>query len=143
MPDQISVSEFVSETNEDYKSPTASNFTTRMAQCRNTVAAIEEVSPGRRAGKGRRKGEREKGKGKEGKRGAAPSAWLRPRPAPSSALGRRREETGLGRPGTGKKGKGEGTRRCPPQPFLGGTRAGTGGVGSSSQPRFTPLRRVC
>ncbi|CAM9919331.1 unnamed protein product [Bubo scandiacus] len=43
MPDQISVSEFVSETNEDYKSPTASNFTTRMAQCRNTVAAIEEA----------------------------------------------------------------------------------------------------
>uniref|UniRef100_A0A8C0JGW5 ArfGAP with SH3 domain, ankyrin repeat and PH domain 2 n=1 Tax=Chelonoidis abingdonii TaxID=106734 RepID=A0A8C0JGW5_CHEAB len=46
MPDQISVSEFVSETNEDYKSPTASNFTTRMAQCRNTVAAIEEVRAG-------------------------------------------------------------------------------------------------
>ncbi|XP_015267622.1 PREDICTED: arf-GAP with SH3 domain, ANK repeat and PH domain-containing protein 2 [Gekko japonicus] len=43
MPDQISVSEFVSETNEDYKSPTASNFTTRLAQCRNTVAAIEEA----------------------------------------------------------------------------------------------------
>uniref|UniRef100_A0A8C7EF98 ArfGAP with SH3 domain, ankyrin repeat and PH domain 2 n=1 Tax=Nothoprocta perdicaria TaxID=30464 RepID=A0A8C7EF98_NOTPE len=43
MPDQISVWEFVSETNEDYKSPTASNFTTRMAQCRNTVAAIEEA----------------------------------------------------------------------------------------------------
>nr|XP_060643830.1 arf-GAP with SH3 domain, ANK repeat and PH domain-containing protein 2 isoform X3 [Anolis sagrei ordinatus] len=43
MPDQISVSEFVSETNEDYKAPTASNFTTRMAQCRNTVAAIEEA----------------------------------------------------------------------------------------------------
>ncbi|KAG8124247.1 hypothetical protein E2320_019596 [Naja naja] len=42
MPDQISVSEFVSETNEDYKSPTASNFTTRMVQCRNTVTAIEE-----------------------------------------------------------------------------------------------------
>ncbi|XP_060545270.1 arf-GAP with SH3 domain, ANK repeat and PH domain-containing protein 2 isoform X2 [Pantherophis guttatus] len=43
MPDQISVSEFVSETNEDYKSPTASNFTTRMVQCRNTVTAIEEA----------------------------------------------------------------------------------------------------
>lgn len=53
MPDQISVSEFVSETNEDYKSPTASNFTTRMAQCRNTVAAIEEVSPGRGGAAGR------------------------------------------------------------------------------------------
>ncbi|XP_066468232.1 arf-GAP with SH3 domain, ANK repeat and PH domain-containing protein 2 isoform X2 [Tiliqua scincoides] len=43
MPDKISVSEFVSETNEDYKAPTASNFTTRMVQCRNTVAAIEEA----------------------------------------------------------------------------------------------------
>ncbi|XP_063771516.1 arf-GAP with SH3 domain, ANK repeat and PH domain-containing protein 2 isoform X2 [Pseudophryne corroboree] len=43
MPDQISVSEFISETNEDYKSPTASNFTTRLSQCRTTVAAIEEA----------------------------------------------------------------------------------------------------
>ncbi|XP_044148462.1 arf-GAP with SH3 domain, ANK repeat and PH domain-containing protein 2 isoform X4 [Bufo gargarizans] len=43
MPDQISVSEFISETNEDYTSPTASNFTTRLTQCRNTVAAIEEA----------------------------------------------------------------------------------------------------
>lgn len=47
MPDQISVSEFVAETHEDYKAPTASSFTTRTAQCRNTVAAIEEVrAPG-------------------------------------------------------------------------------------------------
>nr|XP_014350774.1 PREDICTED: arf-GAP with SH3 domain, ANK repeat and PH domain-containing protein 2 [Latimeria chalumnae] len=43
MPDQITVSEFVAETNEDYKAPTASNFTTRMVQCRNTVAALEEA----------------------------------------------------------------------------------------------------
>ncbi|XP_054875570.1 arf-GAP with SH3 domain, ANK repeat and PH domain-containing protein 2 isoform X3 [Mus musculus] len=43
MPDQISVSEFVAETLEDYKAPTASSFTTRTAQCRDTVAAIEEV----------------------------------------------------------------------------------------------------
>ncbi|XP_036397531.1 arf-GAP with SH3 domain, ANK repeat and PH domain-containing protein 2a isoform X2 [Megalops cyprinoides] len=43
MPDQITVSEFVAETNEDYKAPTASNFTTRMAHCRNTVAALEEA----------------------------------------------------------------------------------------------------
>ncbi|XP_059516553.1 arf-GAP with SH3 domain, ANK repeat and PH domain-containing protein 2 isoform X3 [Myotis daubentonii] len=42
MPDQISVSEFVAETHEDYKAPTASSFTTRTAQCRHTVAAIEE-----------------------------------------------------------------------------------------------------
>nr|BAB28845.1 unnamed protein product [Mus musculus] len=41
MPDQISVSEFVAETLEDYKAPTASSFT-RTAQCRNTAAAIEE-----------------------------------------------------------------------------------------------------
>lgn len=46
MPDQISVSEFVAETLEDYKAPTASSFTTRTAQCRNTVAAIEEVGEG-------------------------------------------------------------------------------------------------
>uniref|UniRef100_A0A3B4AR30 Uncharacterized protein n=1 Tax=Periophthalmus magnuspinnatus TaxID=409849 RepID=A0A3B4AR30_9GOBI len=44
MPEQITVSEFVAETNEDYKSPTASNFTTRMSHCRNTVASLEEVS---------------------------------------------------------------------------------------------------
>lgn len=50
MPDQISVSEFVAETHEDYKAPTASSFTTRTAQCRNTVAAIEEVSGAGRAG---------------------------------------------------------------------------------------------
>uniref|UniRef100_A0A669D699 ArfGAP with SH3 domain, ankyrin repeat and PH domain 2a n=1 Tax=Oreochromis niloticus TaxID=8128 RepID=A0A669D699_ORENI len=43
MPDQITVAEFVAETNEDYKSPTASNFTTRMSQCRNTVASLEEA----------------------------------------------------------------------------------------------------
>nr|XP_020446548.1 arf-GAP with SH3 domain, ANK repeat and PH domain-containing protein 2 isoform X2 [Monopterus albus] len=43
MPDQITVSEFVAETSEDYKSPTASNFTTRMSHCRNTVAALEEA----------------------------------------------------------------------------------------------------
>lgn len=43
MPDQITVAEFVAETNEDYKSPTASNFTTRMTHCRNTVTALEEV----------------------------------------------------------------------------------------------------
>uniref|UniRef100_G3P2L2 ArfGAP with SH3 domain, ankyrin repeat and PH domain 2a n=1 Tax=Gasterosteus aculeatus aculeatus TaxID=481459 RepID=G3P2L2_GASAC len=43
MPDQITVTEFVVETNEDYKSPTASNFTTRMSHCRNTVTALEEA----------------------------------------------------------------------------------------------------
>ena len=52
MPEQISVSEFVAETHEGYKAPTAFSFTTRTAQCRDTVAAIEEVS-GSLAGAGR------------------------------------------------------------------------------------------
>uniref|UniRef100_A0A6Q2Y1W8 ArfGAP with SH3 domain, ankyrin repeat and PH domain 2b n=1 Tax=Esox lucius TaxID=8010 RepID=A0A6Q2Y1W8_ESOLU len=39
----ITVTAFVAETNEDYKAPTTSNFTTRMVQCRNTAAALEEV----------------------------------------------------------------------------------------------------
>uniref|UniRef100_A0A3B3XDN9 Uncharacterized protein n=1 Tax=Poecilia mexicana TaxID=48701 RepID=A0A3B3XDN9_9TELE len=43
MPDQISVSEFLSETTEDYNSPTTSSFTTRMQSCRNTVNVLEEV----------------------------------------------------------------------------------------------------
>ncbi|XP_076834071.1 arf-GAP with SH3 domain, ANK repeat and PH domain-containing protein 2a isoform X1 [Brachyhypopomus gauderio] len=43
MPDQITVAEFVAETNEDYKSPTASNFTTRLSHCRSTVTAMEEA----------------------------------------------------------------------------------------------------
>ncbi|XP_054875582.1 arf-GAP with SH3 domain, ANK repeat and PH domain-containing protein 2 isoform X10 [Mus musculus] len=44
MPEQISVSEFVAETHEGYKAPKAFSFTTRTAQCRDTVAAIEEVN---------------------------------------------------------------------------------------------------
>ncbi len=44
MPEQISVGEFVSETWEDYNSPTTSNFVPKMGHCRNTVSAIEEVS---------------------------------------------------------------------------------------------------
>ncbi|XP_056869055.1 arf-GAP with SH3 domain, ANK repeat and PH domain-containing protein 1 isoform X8 [Takifugu flavidus] len=43
MPDQISVSEFLSETTEDYNSPTTSSFTTRMQSCRNTVNVLEEA----------------------------------------------------------------------------------------------------
>lgn len=45
MPDQISVSEFLSETTEDYNSPTTSSFTTRLQSCRNTVGVLEEVRP--------------------------------------------------------------------------------------------------
>lgn len=43
MPELISVTEFIDETNEDYKAPTTSNFTTRMGHCRNAVGALEEV----------------------------------------------------------------------------------------------------
>uniref|UniRef100_A0A8C7UK35 Arf-GAP with SH3 domain, ANK repeat and PH domain-containing protein 3 n=1 Tax=Oncorhynchus mykiss TaxID=8022 RepID=A0A8C7UK35_ONCMY len=43
LPELITVTEFVAETNEDYKAPTTSNFTTRMSHCRNAVAALEEV----------------------------------------------------------------------------------------------------
>lgn len=43
MPDQLTVSEFMDITNEDYKAPTTSVFCTRMTHCRNTVAALEEV----------------------------------------------------------------------------------------------------
>uniref|UniRef100_A0A8C4S1X1 ArfGAP with SH3 domain, ankyrin repeat and PH domain 1a n=1 Tax=Erpetoichthys calabaricus TaxID=27687 RepID=A0A8C4S1X1_ERPCA len=40
---QISVSEFLSETTEDYNSPTTSSFTTRLQSCRNTINVLEEV----------------------------------------------------------------------------------------------------
>ncbi|XP_027147263.1 arf-GAP with SH3 domain, ANK repeat and PH domain-containing protein 1 isoform X3 [Larimichthys crocea] len=43
MPDRISVSDFLSETTEDYNSPTTSSFTTRLQSCRNTVSILEEV----------------------------------------------------------------------------------------------------
>ncbi|XP_076147046.1 arf-GAP with SH3 domain, ANK repeat and PH domain-containing protein 1 isoform X4 [Alosa pseudoharengus] len=43
MPDQISVSEFLAETTEDYNSPTTSSFTTRLQSCRNTVGVLEEA----------------------------------------------------------------------------------------------------
>ncbi|XP_042284332.1 arf-GAP with SH3 domain, ANK repeat and PH domain-containing protein 1a isoform X2 [Thunnus maccoyii] len=43
MPDQISVCEFLSETTEDYNSPTTSSFTTRLQSCRNTVSILEEA----------------------------------------------------------------------------------------------------
>ncbi|XP_042565795.1 arf-GAP with SH3 domain, ANK repeat and PH domain-containing protein 2b isoform X2 [Clupea harengus] len=43
MPDQVSVVEFMDITNEDYKTPTTSIFTTRMTHCRNTVTVLEEA----------------------------------------------------------------------------------------------------
>lgn len=44
MPDQLTVTEFMDITHEDYKAPTTSIFSTRMGHCRNTVAGLEEVS---------------------------------------------------------------------------------------------------
>ena len=44
MPGLISVAEFAEETKEDVHSPTTSTFVSRMPQCRQTVAALEEVS---------------------------------------------------------------------------------------------------
>lgn len=44
MPDILTVSEFMDITNEDFKAPTTSIFTTRMGHCRNTVSTLEEVS---------------------------------------------------------------------------------------------------
>ncbi|EPQ11793.1 Arf-GAP with SH3 domain, ANK repeat and PH domain-containing protein 1 [Myotis brandtii] len=52
MPDQISVSEFIAETTEDYNSPTTSSFTTRLHNCRNTVTLLEEVGRSRSAPQG-------------------------------------------------------------------------------------------
>uniref|UniRef100_A0A8D3C4T6 Uncharacterized protein n=1 Tax=Scophthalmus maximus TaxID=52904 RepID=A0A8D3C4T6_SCOMX len=43
MPELIRVTDFISETNEDYKAPTTSSFSTRMSHCRNTVSALEEA----------------------------------------------------------------------------------------------------
>ncbi|KAJ4450406.1 hypothetical protein ANN_01830 [Periplaneta americana] len=42
MPGLIRVSEFVEETREDYNSPTTSTFVSRMPQCRQTIASLEE-----------------------------------------------------------------------------------------------------
>ena len=44
MPGLISVAEFVEESREDVDSPTTSTFVSRMSQCRQTVAALEEVN---------------------------------------------------------------------------------------------------
>ncbi|XP_058456104.1 arfGAP with SH3 domain, ANK repeat and PH domain-containing protein [Malaya genurostris] len=43
MPGLIGVSEFLEETREDYNSPTTSTFVSRMAQCRQTIYALEET----------------------------------------------------------------------------------------------------
>ena len=43
MPGLISVSDFVREVRDDFSSPTTSNFVTRIPQCKETVAKLEEV----------------------------------------------------------------------------------------------------
>ncbi|KAK6630328.1 hypothetical protein RUM44_004995 [Polyplax serrata] len=43
MPGLILVNEFVDETREDYNSPTTSTFVSRMADCRQTIANLEET----------------------------------------------------------------------------------------------------
>lgn len=39
----IGVAEFVEETRDDYNSPTTSTFASRMPDCRQTMAVLEEV----------------------------------------------------------------------------------------------------
>ena len=47
MPEQlITVSDFVSEAWDDYKSPTTSSFVDRISHCKNTVLYCEEVGCG-------------------------------------------------------------------------------------------------
>lgn len=43
-PALIGISEFVEETRDDYNSPTTSTFASRMPDCRQTIAVLEEVS---------------------------------------------------------------------------------------------------
>ncbi|KAI5639753.1 putative GTPase activating protein for arf domain-containing protein [Phthorimaea operculella] len=43
MPGVIGIGEFIEETREDYNSPTTSTFVTRMPQCRQTIASLEET----------------------------------------------------------------------------------------------------
>lgn len=38
------MSEFISETTEDYNSPTTSSFTTKLQSCRTSINVLEEVS---------------------------------------------------------------------------------------------------
>lgn len=39
----IGIAEFVEETRDDYNSPTTSTFASRMPDCRQTIAVLEEV----------------------------------------------------------------------------------------------------
>lgn len=42
-PALIGIAEFVEETRDDYNSPTTSTFASRMPDCRQTIAILEEV----------------------------------------------------------------------------------------------------
>lgn len=44
MPGLIGISEFVDEAIDDYNSPTTSTFVSKMAQCRQTISGLEDVS---------------------------------------------------------------------------------------------------
>lgn len=44
MPGLIGISEFVDEAVDDYNSPTTSTFVSKMAQCRQTISGLEDVS---------------------------------------------------------------------------------------------------
>lgn len=44
MPGLIGVGDFIEETREDYNSPTTSTFVSRMGQCKQTIATLEEVN---------------------------------------------------------------------------------------------------
>lgn len=94
MPDQISVSEFIAETTEDYNSPTTSSFTTRLHNCRNTVTLLEEVgragTPAVRARRCRRAaGGSPLGAGRKGTRGPGAPHPLRQPPGESGTSGGR------------------------------------------------------
>lgn len=43
MPGVISARDFVREVREDFNSPTTSNFVSRIPQCKETVAKLDEV----------------------------------------------------------------------------------------------------
>ncbi|XP_059483922.1 arfGAP with SH3 domain, ANK repeat and PH domain-containing protein isoform X2 [Neocloeon triangulifer] len=50
MPGLLGIGEFLSETRDDYNSPTTSTFVSRMPQCRQTINVLEETLDGDREG---------------------------------------------------------------------------------------------
>ena len=43
MVERIPIVDFLTETKDDFNSPTTSTFASKMNLCRNTIAALEEV----------------------------------------------------------------------------------------------------